>query len=178
MKLQIKKYGHPILRKIAEPIKEIDEEIIGFASDMCNVITSLNAIGLSANQAGKTKRIFVAKNEERLLVFINPKIISQTGAEIATEGCLSFPGLFGEIERAITVVVSAISLQGKEIKIIARDLLARAIQHEIDHLDGILFIDRADKKERKRMLSQWKEIKCNRSGSIRWRNGERGELKK
>jgi len=164
MKLQIKKYGHPILRKIAEPIKEIDEEIIGFASDMCNVITSLNAIGLSANQAGKTRRIFVAKNQERLLVFINPKIISQTGAEIATEGCLSFPGLFGEIERATKVVVSAISLQGKKTRVSATGLLARAIQHEIDHLDGILFIDRADKKERKRMLSKWKGLRnCNTS---------------
>ncbi len=159
MKLQIKKYGHPILRKKAEPIKEIDEEIIGFASDMCKTIASFNALGLSANQAGKAKRIFAVKNEEKLMVFINPKIISQTGAEIATEGCLSFPGLFGEIERPTKVVVSAISLQGKETKIIARDLLARAVQHEIDHLDGILFIDRADKKERKRMLSQWKEMR-------------------
>ncbi|MDI6751567.1 MAG: peptide deformylase [bacterium] len=159
MNLAIKKYGHPILRKKAEPIKNIDEEIMGFASDMCQAITSLNALGLSANQVGKTERIFVAKNEERFLVFINPKIISQTGAEIATEGCLSFPGLFGEIERSTKVVVSAISLQGKEIKITVRDLLARAVQHEIDHLDGILFIDRADKKERKRMLSEWKELR-------------------
>ncbi|MBU1262016.1 peptide deformylase [bacterium] len=159
MILKIKKYGHPILRKRAELIKEIDEEIIGFASDMCETISSRKAIGLSANQAGVARRIFVAKNEERLLVFINPKIISQTGAEIATEGCLSFPGLFGEIERATKIVVSAISLQGKETKLIARDLLARAIQHEIDHLDGILFIDRADKKERKKMLSEWKGLR-------------------
>ncbi|MEK9148844.1 MAG: peptide deformylase [Candidatus Desantisbacteria bacterium] len=159
MKLQIKKYGHPILRKKAEPIKEIDEEIIGFASDMCKTIASFNALGLSANQAGKAKRIFAVKNEEKLMVFINPKIISQTGAEIATEGCLSFPGLFGEIERPTKVVVSAISLQGKETKIIARDLLARAVQHEIDHLDGILFIDRADKRERKKMLSKWKGLR-------------------
>jgi peptide deformylase len=159
MKLQIKKYGHPVLRKVAEPIKEIDEKIIGFVSDMCETVTFFNALGLAANQAGKTKRIFVAKNKEMLLVFINPKIISQQDVEVATEGCLSFPGLFGEIERATRVVVGAISLQGKEIRVSATGLLARAIQHEIDHLDGILFIDRADKKEKKRMLSVWKGLR-------------------
>lgn len=159
MRLEIKRYGHPILRKKAEPIKKIDEEIIRFAAEMCEALTLLKAIGLSANQVGERKRIFVAKNGEELLVFINPKIISLSGKERATEGCLSFPGLFGEIERATKVVVRAISLQGKETETVARDLLARAIQHEIDHLDGILFIDRADEKERKRMLSVWKELK-------------------
>jgi peptide deformylase len=160
MVLVIKRYGHPILRKRAKAVKRIDEKIKRLIEDMCETLSAFGAAGLSGNQVGKLLRVIVLKAEnERNLVLINPKIISLSGKEVAQEGCLSFPGLFSEIERSQSVVAVGLNVAGEEVTIKASGLLARAIQHEVDHLDGILFIDRVTSKERKRMLDEWKRIK-------------------
>ncbi|MEW6102321.1 MAG: peptide deformylase [bacterium] len=159
MILAIKRYGNPILRKEASDIKKIDEKIRKIAQDMIETTDASNALGLSGNQIGILKRIIVVKIKNKSLVIINPKIIKEEGIEEASEGCLSFPSLFGNIQRASSITFRGLNINGDEIIGEINGLSARAIQHEIDHLNGILFIDRMDESERKKLLALWRKIK-------------------
>ena len=142
--LPIKIYPAPCLLKKAKEIEnpknpEIQELIL----DMLETMKENNGMGLAAPQVGKPLRLCVVKFERKTYVLINPKIKSKSwGKEIADEGCLSFPGQFLPIKRSKKVKVSAKNKAGKEVLLEAEGLLARAFQHEIDHLDGILYIDR------------------------------------
>jgi peptide deformylase len=149
--LEIKKYPDPILRKKAEEVKEITEEIKKIAQDMIETKRSSQGIGLAAPQVGILKRIIVLRTENHPQVLVNPEILEKSKEkEIMEEGCLSFPGLYLKIKRAKRVKVEALDEKGEKIKIQAEGLPARIFQHEIDHLDGILFIDR---------LSFWQKLK-------------------
>ncbi|MEW6679949.1 MAG: peptide deformylase [bacterium] len=159
MILTIKRYGNPILRKEASNIKKIDEKIRKTASDMIETLIAANGFGLAGNQVGILKRIIVVRIKEKPFVIFNPKAISTSGIEEASEGCLSFPGLFGNVQRAFNVTFRGLNINGDEITGEISGLPARVIQHEIDHLDGILFIDRMDESERKKLLAFWKKIK-------------------
>jgi peptide deformylase len=150
--LQIKKYPDPILRKKCEEIKEITPEIKRLALDTIETMIQNKGIGLSAPQVGELKRIIVVhliqersaeeKAKKRPQVFINPKIVRKNReTAIDEEGCLSFPGLFLKIKRAKGIEIEALDENGNEIRIKAEGLPARVFQHEIDHLNGILFID-------------------------------------
>ncbi len=143
MKLEIRKNGDPILREKCKPVIVIDEEIKKLASDMLETMYSADGVGLAAPQVGINKRMFVIDVGNGPLVMINPRILLRIGEENGREGCLSIPGLWGEVARAQKIDVEAMNLQGDKVRIEGDSLLARAIQHEFDHLNGILFIDKA-----------------------------------
>ncbi len=140
---RIIKYPNPILRKKATEVKELSEEIKKFAGDMIETMIESQGIGLSAPQIGESKRIIVVQMEKGPQVFVNPKIIVESKEkELMEEGCLCFPKLFLEIKRAKKVQIEAVTMAGEKVRIEAEGLLARIFQHEVDHLDGILFINR------------------------------------
>lgn len=142
-KLRIFKYPNPILRKRCEEIKEITMEIENLSQEMIKIIVENKGIGLAAPQVGELERIIVVQAEKGPEVFFNPKIIKKSKeTEIGEEGCLSFPGLFLKIKRAEKVEVEALNIQGGAIQMKVEGLTARVFQHEIEHLDGILFIDK------------------------------------
>ena len=163
MKLAIRKYGDPILRAKGKPILEVDDHVRALASDMLETMQGANGIGLAAQQVGHALQITVldvSQVEDRPstlklngqsvedlsaqmpLVLLNPELRPGETTELGSEGCLSFPEISADIERSIEVELDAETLEGEEVRIEATGLLARALQHEIDHLNGILFIDR------------------------------------
>lgn len=139
----LRKFEDEALRRVAKPVDKIDEHIKGLVKDMADTMYEHKGVGLAAPQIGISKRVVVIDVGEGLLQLINPKIVKQEGEEIDVEGCLSFPGVYGEVKRPYRVVVEALNLQGEKIKIEGEGLLARALCHEIDHLNGIVFIDKA-----------------------------------
>jgi len=138
------KYPNPVLREKARNVGKIDSSVREIVEDMVATMRRENGLGLAANQIGVLQKVFVYDDGTGLGVIINPKIVSAKGQQVGVEGCLSVPGLQGEVPRAEEVVVKGTDLNGKAVKIRARGLLARIFQHEIDHLEGTLFIDRAD----------------------------------
>ncbi|MEK6531230.1 MAG: peptide deformylase [Deltaproteobacteria bacterium] len=160
--LSILKYPDRFLRTKAEPVASVDDPIKTLVSDMAETMFAARGIGLAAVQVGVAKRVIVADvpksgadDEERerhrgenIIALINPVIVSSGGDIRYDEGCLSVPGITAEVARAENVVVKALSKQGREITIEASGLLAIVLQHEIDHLDGILFIDRLSRLKR------------------------------
>ncbi len=139
-------YGNPVLRKKAKNIKSIDKDIVNLIDEMFKIMhTNVpQGIGLAAPQVGISIALFVYELDDERGVLINPKILEKKGKEIGEEGCLSVPGIFGPVARAEEIVVTALNLKGKKITINAKGLKARVIQHEIDHLKGILFTDYID----------------------------------
>lgn len=154
--LEIKKFPDSVLKKKCKSLKKIDAETKKLVSAMLSVLYQNKGIGLAAPQIGISERIIVCDIGEGPLILINPKISGRKGTAVAEEGCLSFPGVFLEIKRAKEITAKALNLEGKEIRIKAENLLARVLQHEIDHLDGVLFIDRINFWERKKVLKQFK----------------------
>lgn len=136
--------GDPVLRRKAKPIRGVDRQTVKLLDDLLETMDDASGLGLAAPQIGIGKRAIVAQDGEGELVMLaNPQIVSRRGKQVGTEGCLSMPGLYGTVERAKTVVVTGIDRSGREVKIEAEGLLARALQHEIDHLNGVLFTDHA-----------------------------------
>lgn len=164
MILTIKKYPDPILRKKCQEVEELSEEIKKLGRDMIETMIANQGIGLAAPQVGVLKRIIVVhpiqektveeKTRKSPQIFINPKIIKKSRETILEEeGCLSVPGLWLKIKRAKEVEISALNEKGEKISLKAEGLTARIFQHEIDHLDGILFIDR---------LGFWQKLKLKK----------------
>jgi len=139
--LEIKKYGDPILRKKSRPVEEVNEEIWKLIDFMVKVMYQNQGIGLAAIQIGLDLQLLVVDAGNGLKILINPKIVRAEGRQTDEEGCLSLPGVFLRINRPKFIEVEALNRQGRPIKIKARDLEARAICHEIDHLNGKLIID-------------------------------------
>ena len=139
--LDIVKAGAPVLKEIAAPIEKIDGELKRLLDDMAETMYAADGIGLSAPQVGKSIRAVVIDIGKGPLELINPRIIFKEGAVVDSEGCLSCPNLYGEVERAETVKIVYRDRRNKQKHLTAKGLLARCIQHEIDHLDGVLFID-------------------------------------
>ena len=110
--------------------------------DMVETMVSASGVGLAATQVGVSQRVIVLKVDNQLYQLANPELIRASGEQVGYEGCLSVPGYIGEVSRAQRVVVKALNRHGKEVRIKGEDLLARALQHEIDHLDGVLFVDK------------------------------------
>ncbi len=145
-KLDIITYGNPVLRKRAAEIKNITDDIIKIAEDMIFTMYSAPGIGLAAPQINKSIRLItvdlsVGEKKEDLIVLINPKITHKEGQDTAEEGCLSVPGINENVPRSLRLECTGYDLTGKEKRIEAEGLLARVISHEVDHINGILFID-------------------------------------
>lgn len=141
--MDIKKAGNKVLKEIAAPVEKIDRKIKQLLDNMAETMYAADGVGLAAPQVGVSLRIVVIDVGEGLLELINPEIISKEGSETDTEGCLSVPGMYGEVARYASVTVEAVNRSGKKFRINGTGLLARALQHEIDHLNGILFIELA-----------------------------------
>jgi len=133
-----------ILRDQAKPVGEINDAIIMLLDDMLETMYEAQGVGLAAPQIGISKQLIVADSGDgNVLQLINPCIVETVGSCLDVEGCLSIPGVFGEVSRAVMITVKALEKSGREIEFVAEGLLARILQHEIDHLHGTLFIDRA-----------------------------------
>ena len=135
----------PVLRAKAKPVTKINEGVFRVLDNMKDTLYAENGVGLAAPQIGISKRLVVIDTGDNYMELINPEIIEKEGSEIDSEGCLSVPGLIGQVARAEEVRVKALNRRGEEIEISGEGLLARAFQHEIDHLEGVLFIDKAVK---------------------------------
>jgi peptide deformylase len=146
--LRIVQYPHPTLRHISKPLKRVDKELHGMVREMFDLMYEANGIGLAANQVDLPYRLFVLnlKSDPNLSeeehVFLNPVVTSRKGMAEGEEGCLSIPGLYAQVKRPERVTLNAYNLSGEEVNLELDGLFARAVQHEIDHLDGVLFIDR------------------------------------
>jgi peptide deformylase len=154
-------YPEPMLRKKAKPLTEINKEVYQKVEEMMELMHQANGIGLAAPQTGWSVRLFITDvngdtYEDK--VFINPTIIEETGELNKEEGCLSLPGITGRVIRAQKIKARAYNLKGQEIEIEAEGLAARAWQHEIDHLNGILFIDKISPANRLAISHQLKEF--------------------
>ena len=141
--LEIRKAGDKVLKEIAAPVEKIDRRVKQLLDNMADTMYAADGVGLAAPQVGVSLRIVVIDVGEGIIELINPNIISKDGCESGNEGCLSVPGMYGEVERCAIVTVEALNRAGKKISITGSGLLARALQHEIDHLNGILFIELA-----------------------------------
>jgi len=187
--LQILEYGDPILRAKGKPIENIDDRIRELAANMIETMHAANGVGLAAQQIGETLQLTVldvSLVEDRPstlkldgkdvdpkaampLVLINPEIELRDANEVGVEGCLSFPEITGDIDRAKSVIVRAQTLEGRTIEIEASGFLARAIQHEADHLNGILFIDRMNSAAKAALSSRLKRLQKETRRGIRHR---------
>jgi peptide deformylase len=150
---------NPILRQKAKRVTRFDASIKRLVEDMIETMHDANGVGLAAPQIAQSLRVLVAEFEERLEVLINPEIVKAGGEQIGPEGCLSIPGYIGEnIKRSMMVVVKARDVHGKEIRIRADGFFARILQHEIDHLDGILYLDHLQRPEDLRRAEEDEEV--------------------
>jgi len=144
---------NPILRQKAKKVHRFDPSLQKLVDDMFETMHDANGVGLAAPQIAKSIRVFVAEYEDRKVALFNPEIVKAEGEALGTEGCLSIPGYAGDnIRRALKVVVKGQDVRGKSIRINAEGWFARILQHEIDHLNGVLFIDRLDRPEDLREL--------------------------
>lgn len=139
--LEIKTAGDPVLKKVCEDVKKIDKRFRNFLDDMAETMYEHEGVGIAAPQVGVSVRAVVVDVDKKRYDLINPVITFREGSEVASEGCLSCPDLFGDVERAKKIRVKYKNRFNKEKELEAEGLLARCIQHEVDHLDGKLFID-------------------------------------
>ena len=142
---QIVKIGEPVLRKKSKVVKEINDRLIDLLDDMADTMYEADGVGLAAPQVGILKRVVVVDIGDGLIELINPEIIEAEGEYLDNEGCLSVPGESGDVLRPYRVKVRALNSFGETIEIEGEELLARAFCHEIDHLDGILYVDKVVK---------------------------------
>jgi len=165
-KLEIKVYPDPVLRNKARQVGKVSNDERKLAYDMIETMRSANGVGLAAPQVGVSKRIIVVEDVESgnraALTLINPKILRKNGKVKFCEGCLSLPGVSSDVIRSESIAVEALNLDGDMLKISASGLLARIIQHEMDHLEGILFIDRIGFLKRNRIVKQLGKKVCMR----------------
>ena len=161
-KLEIREYPVAALKKRAKTVKKFGPELQSLSDRMFDIMYETGGVGLAAPQVGISERIVVIdsrQSPDEKMVLVNPSIVKREGEEAMQEGCLSVPGAFTEVKRAARVDVLAQDLTGKKISFKAEGCLARIIQHEVDHLDGLLFIDRLDVIAREQALADWKAAK-------------------
>jgi peptide deformylase len=154
--------GDPILTKKAEPVAAVDEEIVRLARDMVETVHAAPGIGLAAPQVGVGKRVIVVdlsvgEDPDQLHVLVNPEIVAKEGEAVCEEGCLSVPEIREKIARPYRVKVRGLDLEGRPVEVEGEDLLARAFCHEIDHLDGILFVEKLSALKRTLIKKRFKK---------------------
>jgi len=153
-RLTILEYPDPRLRTVAQPVESVDDELRTLVDDMLETMYASKGIGLAATQVNIHRRLLVAdvsEGQDEPMVFINPEVISREEVDIHQEGCLSVPGIYDDVERAQRIRVKALGRDGQPFEMDAEGLLAICIQHEIDHLDGKLFVDYLSELKRQRI---------------------------
>jgi peptide deformylase len=155
--LDLHLFGSPVLRQRSEEVRLVDAEVRQFVEDLFETMEVAKGVGLAANQVGVARRVAVVGVEQERLAMINPVILSAEGRAREEEGCLSVPDVYGEVERPERIVLEATAPDGTRYRREASGLLARAIQHEIDHLDGILFLDHLSALKRQLLMARWKK---------------------
>lgn len=166
--LEIRVLGDPILREETRPVEEITDELRQLVDSMFETMYAARGIGLAAPQVGRPERVAVVDVDERPMVIVNPEIVVADGKKVkGEEGCLSIPDVYGDVERSEHVVVRALDRDMKPFEIDATELLARCLQHEIDHLHGKLFIDYLSVLKRRTALARWAREKDKYPGFIR-----------
>ena len=164
--LPIKIYGDAVLRKRAKKVTKIDEDVRKLAFDMLKTLKEAGGIGLAANQVGEEKQLFVidrsffstSPGQDSPLVVANPVLVDSHGEQISEEGCLSIPGTYADVTRQLEVSVRGIDLDEKEIEIEGKGFLSRVLLHEIDHLNGLLFVDRLSSIRRRLLAKKLKKL--------------------
>jgi peptide deformylase len=160
---EIRTFGDPVLKSRATPVKDFDESLEHLAEELMRVMREAEGVGLAANQIGHLKRIFVATHEDERYAVVNPVIEDRSEVtEKDIEGCLSIPETRVEVERPTAVTVSGQDPSGEPVRLEAEGLLARIFQHEIDHLDGVLILDRTDRESRKNAMREMRERMLDR----------------
>jgi peptide deformylase len=158
MALDIRTFGDPVLKTCASPVERFDDSLSHLAQEMLATMREQEGVGLAANQVGRLKRILVAAVEDQEYVIVNPTIEERArSTEKDLEGCLSIPGIQVEVERPTAVTVSGQDASGAPLRLEASGLLARVLQHEVDHLDGVLILDRTDRQSRKDAMREMRE---------------------
>ena len=169
-RLSLRYYGDPVLRKKADPIAASQAEIKELVESMFDCMYLEAGVGLAAPQVGILSRVFVVdvadgSGERIKRAFVNPVIVERSGTTVGEEGCLSIPGIRADVKRAARIVVEAADENGTPFRLAAEGLLSRAIQHETDHLDGVLFVDRLSAIKRKLLEGRLKRIHPPAKGS-------------
>ncbi len=162
--LAICKYGDEVLHCRALPVKDINSALVELAGRMAFTMKSAPGVGLAAPQVGQSLRLIVidpsaGENEKEMKIFVNPRIIESEGEEMCEEGCLSVPGYTLAVNRSTAIMLEALDLEGREVRLELRDYPARIVQHEIDHLDGILIVDRASPLKRSLIRGEIKKMR-------------------
>ena len=166
--LDVRVLGDPILRQETKPVADVTDEVRRLIDDMFETMYAAKGIGLAAPQVGRRERVAVIDvGEGRPFAIINPEIVLAEGAAKGEEGCLSIPEVYGDVERAARVIVRAVGRDGEPFDIDATELLARCLQHEIDHLHGKLFIDYLGAFKRRSALAQWAKEREKYPGNVR-----------
>ncbi|UCB52633.1 MAG: peptide deformylase [Candidatus Zixiibacteriota bacterium] len=165
--LSIRTYGDPVLRKRAKEITKVDEKIRNLASKMLRTLKDAGGIGLAATQVGEELRIFVVDRsqfqlEDSPLIVINPVVVNSRGEQTEEEGCLSLPGTYADVTRPLELTVRGMDLDEKEMVIEAKGVLSRVLAHEIDHLDGVLFVDHLGSLKRRLLSKKLKQLSAGK----------------
>ena len=155
----IKLYGDPVLKRKSREVKEMNGDIQKLIDNMAKLMYKNKGLGLAAPQVGILKRVIIADVGDGLVSLVNPKILWRQGKDTMLEGCLSIPGINLEIKRSKEVIVEGLTKEGEKVQLGAVGLLARVLQHEIDHLDGILIVDQVSKKRIKPIKKELDKIK-------------------
>ncbi len=155
--LPIRTFGDPVLKERARPVETFDEALQRLASDMIDTMREAPGVGLAAPQVGRSIRLLVYDVGDGAHALINPTLYNEWGDQIGDEGCLSLPGLYYPLRRFAHVVADGYDVRGNPVRVEAGDLLARVVQHEVDHLDGVLFVDRLEGNDRRLALAQLRD---------------------
>ena len=168
---QLHLLGSPVLRQRAAPVATVDDAVRRLADDLFETMHAAKGVGLAANQVGVARRVAVVDVGEDApppLVLINPRIVQASDTmESAEEGCLSIPDIYGEVERRLGVTIESLDRDGRLYKVELSGFKARAAQHEIDHLDGVLFLDHLSAVKRGLLLAKWKKARKGQSGYVK-----------
>jgi len=161
-------FGSPVLRQRAHEVAGVDDGVRALIADLFDTMRAAKGVGLASNQIGVARRVAVVSVEDAgEYALVNPVVLESGGSQVGEEGCLSIPEIYADVERADRVVVEALDERGVRRRIEATGFLARAIQHEIDHLDGILFLDRVGPLKRRRLLADWKKSRKGQTGHLK-----------
>jgi peptide deformylase len=148
--------GEPVLRQRSAEVGTVTDDVRRLIDDMFDTMDAAKGVGLAANQVGVARRVAVIDAEGQRFAMVNPVLLSAEGRSVAEEGCLSIPDIFGDVTRPERIVLEALDRDGRPFRLDAEGLVARAVQHEVDHLDGILFLDHLSLMRRRLLLARWK----------------------